>query len=105
MPDNESPGELEHFVSKMVHDDDAVWPLSVAYIDGIIIDYPNEHRRFKGKEVRAKVLSWIATREDPGFMGQAIARGDLNTDAPLCQTFIAWLSRLFADPDRMPAST
>ena len=28
MPDNESPGELEDFVAKMIPCDDAVWPLS-----------------------------------------------------------------------------
>ena len=95
MPDNKSPGELEDFVARMIPRNDYIWPLSKAYIEGISI----EHRLFGTKEVRAKVLSWIATREDPGFMGQAIARGDLNTDTPLCQTFTAWLNRLFAQPD------
>lgn len=94
MPDNKSSGELEHFVAKMIPDGDPVWPRSKAYIEGI----PIEHRRFGTKEIGAKVLSWIATLEEPGFMGQAIARGDLNTDTPLCQTFTAWLNRLFADP-------
>ena len=100
MPNNSSPGELEDFVADMIPNDDPIWPRSEAYIDNI----PREHRKFKGKIVRAKVLSWIATREDPGFMGQAIARGDLNTNAPLCQAFIAWLNRLFTDSDPMPVA-
>ena len=96
MPDNRSPGELEHFVAKMIPDDDPVWPLSQGYIDSI----PARHRAFRPqKETRAKVLSWIATREEPGFMGQAIDRRDLRTDGELCQTFIAWLNRLFAVED------
>ena len=96
MPDNRSPGELEHFVAKMIPDDDPVWPLSEGYIDSI----PSNHRAFRPqKETRAKVLSWIATREEPGFMGQAIDRRDLQTDGELCQTFIAWLNRLFAVED------
>ena len=101
MPDNRSPGELEHFVAKMIPDDDPVWPLSEGYIDGI----PPNYRAFRPqKETRAKVLSWIATREEPGFMGQAIDRRDLQTDGELCQTFIAWLNRLF-EPDEEVANT
>ena len=94
MPDYVSSGELEHFVATMIPDDDPIWPLAEAYIEGI----PPVHRAFKPqKETRAKVLSWIATREEPGFMGQAISRGDLRTDGELCQRFIAWLDRLFAE--------
>ena len=93
MPDNKHRGELEHFVAAMIPDDDPVWPLAEAYVDGI----PTEHREFRPqKETRAKVLSWIATREVPGFMGEAIDRRDLCTDGELCQRFIAWLDRLFA---------
>ena len=93
MPDNRSVGELEHFVAEMIPDTDPVWPLSEAYVDSI----PLDHRPFRPqKETRAKVLSWIATREEPGFMGQAIDRHDLHTDGELCRTFIAWLNRLFA---------
>ena len=94
MPDNSSPGELEHFVAKMIPENDEIWPRSKAYIK----DIPLEQRPFKHKTTRAKVHAWIATREEPGFMGQAISRGDLNTDATLCQTFIAWLTRLFSEP-------
>ena len=35
MPDNQSPGELEDFVSEMIPDDDPVWPRAQRYIDGI----------------------------------------------------------------------
>ena len=94
MPDNVSTGELEHFVAAMIPDDDPIWPRAEAYIEGI----PAVHRAFRPqKETRAKVLSWIATREEPGFMGQAISRGDLRTDGELCQRFIAWLDRLFVE--------
>ena len=52
MPDNGSPGELEDFVAKMIPCDDAVWPLSEDYIDGI----PEAERKFaEGKVLRAKV--------------------------------------------------
>ena len=102
MPDNASPGELEDFVATMIPVDDPVWPQSKRYVDGIL----PQHRLFSDrKETRAKVLSWIATREQPGLFGQAIARGDLNTNAPLCQAFIAWLNRLFADTDSAPTTS
>ena len=35
MPDNESSGELENLVARMIPASDAVWPLSEAYIAGI----------------------------------------------------------------------
>ena len=35
MPDNESAGELEDFVARMIPGDDPVWPLSESYIEGI----------------------------------------------------------------------
>lgn len=95
MPDNVSAGELEHFVAAMIPDDDPVWPHSQDYIDGI----PDRHRPRKVQ--RAKVLSWIATRENPGFMGQAIGRRDLRTDGELCQAFIAWLFRLYRTEDEV----
>lgn len=92
MPDNRSPGELEDFVSKMIPEDDPVWPLSQRYIDGI----PEGHQKFAGKKIqRAKVHAWLATREDPRLMGAAIGAGDLRVDGPLSTTFAEWLRRLF----------
>ena len=35
MPDNQTPGELEDFIAAMIPSDDAVWPLSESYIEGI----------------------------------------------------------------------
>ena len=92
MPDNEFPGELENFVEKMIPCDDAVWPLSRAYVDGI----PEEHRRFKqGKILRAKVHAWLAAREEPRRMGSAIGAGDLDVAVEVSQKFVSWLRELF----------
>ena len=93
MPDNQSPGELEDFVAKMIPPDDTVWRLAQKYIDGI----PEADRRFaEGKTERAKVHAWLAAREDPRRMGAAIGAGDLDTGVPSCQSFAGWLRRLFA---------
>ena len=94
MPNNESPGELEDFVAAMIPQGDAVWPLSEAYIEGI----PVAARRFQpSKTLRAKVHSWLATREEPRQMGSAIGVGDLDVSVPDAVTLAAWLRRLFGE--------
>ena len=92
MPDNQSLGELEDFVSEMIPSDDCVWTLSQCYVNGI----PEKHRKFRpNKTQRAKVYAWLATRRDPRPMGGAVQTGDLRTDNDLCQEFVSWLRRLF----------
>ena len=92
MPDNESSGELENLVAGMIPAGDAVWPLSLAYIDGI----PPSDRKFaEGKTLRAKVHAWLATREEPRKMGAAIRARDLNAGAPAAVQLVDWLRRLF----------
>ena len=93
MPDNTSPGELEGFVEQMIPDCDPVWPLAQDYIAGI----PTAARKFsEKKELRAQVHAWLAAREDPRRMGEAIRTRDLEVDGALCQEFVAWLTRLFS---------
>ena len=93
MPNNVAPGELEEFVAGMIANDDPVRPRSESYVDGI----PAADRKFSsGKTLRAKVHSWLATREEPRMMGAAIGAGDLNPDAPEAVRLVDWLRRLFA---------
>ena len=92
MPNNRASGELEDFVAGMIPANDTVWPLSEKYVNGI----PDEARKFKpGKTLRAKVHSWLATRQEPRKMGAAIGAGDLNVAASDAGRFVAalWLSR------------
>ena len=92
MPDNETRGELEDFVERMIPADDRVWPLSEKYIDGI----PREHQAFsENKTLRAKIHAWLAAREDPRQMGLAIRAEDLDIDGALCRRFVAWIEELF----------
>ena len=92
MPNNQASGELEDFVAGMIPANDTVWPLSAKYVNGI----PDEARKFKpGKTLRAKVHSWLATRQEPRKMGAAIGAGDLNVTAPDAVRFMEWLRRLF----------
>ena len=93
-PDNESGGELEDFVARMIPGDDPVWPLSKCYIQGIT----EEHRQFsEGKTARAEAHAWLATRADPRQMGLAIRTGDLKVDGVLVTRFASWLENLFGD--------
>lgn len=95
MPDNRSSGELEDFVATMIPCQDPIWPLSHEYIDNI----PSRDRDFKSKKVlRAKVYAWLATREEPGFMGAAIKKKDLDVGGKLTKDFMEWLGRLFQGP-------
>ena len=92
MPDNSSQGELEDFVAQMIPACDPVWPLSQDYIEGI----PAAARKFsEKKKLRAQVHAWLAAREDPRRMGEAIRTRDLAVDGALCQDFVAWLPALF----------
>ena len=92
-PNNQSPGELEDFIISLIPQNDPVWPLSEEYIDNILAQQLNKFPQ--GKKSRAQVHAWLAAREDPRRMGQAIQYGDLNPNAPPLAAFATWLARLF----------
>ena len=92
MPGDQRLGEIEDFVQEMIPSDDPAWPLAKRYIE----DIPKGARKFSDKKTsRAELHAWLATREEPGRMGLAIRRGDLQTDGPLCLAFLAWIEELF----------
>ena len=92
MPDNQSAGELEDFIQRLIPAGDPVWPRAETYIDGI----PADDRRFATeKMLRAKIHAWLATRAEPRKMGSAIGVGDLNANHPLSTQLVDWLRRLF----------
>jgi hypothetical protein len=94
MPDNESPGEIEDFVVKLIPNDDPQWPRAREYIDGS----PECERKFNPrKTLRAKLYAWLATRKSSPQMGRAIEAGDLDIDHPVAATFVEWLTRTFSD--------
>ena len=92
MPNNESTGELEDFIQRLLPAGDPVWPRAQRYVDGI----PVADRKFAtGKILRARIHAWLATRAEPRKMGGAIRAGDLNVADPLAGQFVEWLRRLF----------
>ncbi len=92
-PDNRNPGELEDFIISLIPENDPIWPLSENYINTILTRHLNKFT--PGKKSRAQVHAWLAVREDPRRMGQAIQYGDLNPTAPPFAAFATWLTRLF----------
>ena len=95
-PDNRNPGELEDFIISLIPQNDPIWPLSEDYINTILTRHLNKFT--PGKKSRAQVHAWLAVREDPRRMGQAIQYGDLNPNAPPFAAFATWLTRLFVEP-------
>ena len=92
MPDNESEGELEDFVMKMIPHGDIVWPFAQSYIGGI----PESQRKFgSSKTAKAQFYSWLATRREPVRMGAAIGAGDLEPVGVHCDGLFRWLIDLF----------
>ena len=92
MPDNQSPGELEDFIEKLIPPDDPVWKMACQFIDAI----PDSERKFPGhKQTKAKVRAWLATRERPRQFGEAISKGDLPVSAPIAIALADWLRNLF----------
>lgn len=91
MPDNQSEGELEDFVRKMIPADDNLWPRAKDYIARI----DEAERRFAPKKtVRAQVHAWLAATEKPSPMGLAVKKGELVIDGELCKRFVDWVVRL-----------
>ena len=96
MPDNQSSGEIEDFVRTMIPQHDPIWPLSDAYITGIIEQIPSDRRDLRErKATKAKVHAWLAARTEPRPMGRAIQAGDLSIDGELSKRFTDWLGSLF----------
>ncbi len=94
MPNNNSSGELENFIYKLIPDGDPIWPRSCDYIDKI----PLGDRKFSNhKKLRAQIHAWLATRKRPRPMGAAIGCGDLDVHQSSANEFYEWLRRLFIE--------
>ena len=92
MPDNNSPGELENFIEKLIPPKDPVWAMACNFIDAI----PESQRKFSdNKQVKAKVRAWLATRARPRHMGEAIGKGDLSSNEPIALALVDWLRKVF----------
>lgn len=92
--DLEQCGALEDFVLEMVPKDDPILPKVENFIDGIIAD---DQALFPNKINKAVIRVWLATRSQPGQMGSAIQRNDLQINGEVCKKFVTWIERLFSE--------
>jgi len=91
MPDNQLPGQLEHFAKLLIPQNDALF----ARAEGCILAIPQADRKFTNL-IKAQIHTWLAWQEEPGKpIGQAITKGYLTYDATVAQQFILWIHRLF----------
>jgi hypothetical protein len=93
MPDNQLPGELEHFARLLIPPADVLWPraeISVAEI-------PLKQRFFPSHDVmKATLHTWLAWQQEPGKpIGQALTKRFFDADAPQALRLIAWIQALF----------
>ena len=95
MPDNQSSGMLEDFVSFLIPDGETLWSRAVNAVEQI----PQEERLFPTQhEIKAQVHTWLAWQEEPGMpMGRSVTKGRLDMNAPNAMTFVNWLRRLFVE--------
>ena len=93
MPDNESAGILEDFLTRLVAAGDTLLQHASVAIDAI----PAQECRFvEVKRPKALIHTWLAWQEDPGTpLGLAVTRRYLQTDHELAARFLAWLRSMF----------
>jgi hypothetical protein len=97
MPDNINPGMLEDFAQAMITEDDPLLAKAIETISEIEQEKLNRHSEVE----RPKVIihTWLAWQKESGRpLGQAIAHGYLQHDAPIALAFVTWLRRLFNIP-------
>jgi hypothetical protein len=96
MPDNRLPGMLEDFVEHLIPAGDELHPRAEACLDDL--EAAGVQRYALRHHTKALIHTWLAWQEAPGRpMGQAITQRVLDSNAPLAQTFVAWLKALFVE--------
>jgi len=95
MPDNNTNGMLEDFISFLVPKDDKLIPVVDSTLCNIekqkLNKYSDVHKS------KAKIHTWLAWQENPGTpMGLSITKRYLSTDDEVCQRFVNWLKSLFS---------
>jgi len=94
MPNNDSDGILENFISFLIPKDDKLLPVADDILTEIEIQGLNKYSS-KDKP-KAQIHTWLAWQEEPGTpMGLSITKKYLSTDDVVCQQFVKWVTELF----------
>ena len=95
MPDNQTPGMLEHFVSYLIPKGDDLAPWAKGVLEAIEKEGLNRYS-LPSRHQKAFIHTWLAWQETPGQpMGQAITAQVLNSHNDIVQSFVNWLNLLF----------
>ena len=97
MPDNNTKGMLEDFISFLVPDDDKLMPV----VNTTLSEIESKDLQHYNKEThrsKAKIHTWLAWQEDPGTpMGLSITKRYLSTEQEIGKAFTSWLTELFKE--------
>ena len=94
MPQNDTNGMLEDFVSFLIPENDELLPIVDATLNEIESRKLNKYSLIH--KSKARINSWLSWQEDPGTpMGLSITKRYLTTDNETCRLFVDWLQRLF----------
>ena len=93
MPDNQSQGQLEDLLSKLIEAQDACWPHAceaTRHAKKLGAKFPDKDFS------KANVYTWLAWQETPGLpFGTAIKAKYFAADSPEALKFVDWFKRLF----------
>lgn len=99
MPDNQSPGGLEAFLSRIKRSNApqaALWNKAVSAVTDLL----PEERLFAQKDLsKAELRTWLAWQREPGApYGLAVNQDCFDLDHPLAQSFAHWIRLLLQPP-------
>jgi len=101
MPDNQTPGILEDFLSFLVPPNSRLY----AHVQASVGSIPEGEQRFKAHDKpKAIIHTWLAWQEEPGRpLRTAITARFLNPNVTQVDDFIVWLQRLYKPGDQTRA--
>ncbi len=94
MPDNIREGYLEHFISSLIPEKNAIWDFAKTTINELtqkpFCDFS------ESKEQKACIHTYLAWQKSPGLpMGTAIKANYFDSNSPNADKFISWFQRTF----------
>jgi hypothetical protein len=94
MPDNRSAGFLEHFLSRLIPDDQLVWQHAISTVDALYSQSFN--MLTNAKKAKAALHTWLAWQEEPGKpFGIALKAGYFDHQALAADHFVDWIEQTF----------
>ena len=93
MPDNQSPGAIEHFLETLINDEDPLIEFARKSVDDAI-----EHgaQIVESNKLKAVLRTWLAWQDTPGLpYGTAIRAKFFEHNSDLANSFVDWFKRLY----------